>query len=969
MKQHSLHVLCLQETKSKNTTQYVVDNYTFLTVSTADPNHQEHAGVGFVLSPTARRALLRTHPVSSRFDSITLLTASGEFSILNCYAPQRGRPEEERQEFFDFLHDQIDVVKSKGLFVVVGDFNARIQGRLRGEEKVLGPSIFGRGIAAIGDDSSNRQMLLDLCVANDLLVANTWFQHPHGRQATYKEPGTKRLPAGNDNWNSTEFAQLDFRLMPDACHNVYSKPRANLDSDHFPLHVHIVAKLGAKPRGSKHTCWAFDSATPEQVADMNREIERKLQAPDLPNMDISTKWDTLRQIYVDSLETSIPKQNQLPRKPWITEATLDLIRRRGQYRDGGDLEAVADLNRQIRRAAKQNKRAWLDTQLASGDWRPIINLKKPFRGATVRLYPEHKTQTTSTSDNATVFATHLAEVQWADAGPAQGLRHNAVIDTEPTISTTTISMAEVIVAIKQSKSGKRGGKDQIPNELFKNLQGEGLEALLQLFQACWDQSNSPAQWKTAQVVGIFKKGSPAMPSNYRPVSLLQSCYKLYARIITNRLTEGLDSHIRELQFGFRKGRSTAETIFLVGRLQDLVDAKRHQVLYLMFLDWAKAFDKIRPDALRLALARLKVPGKMQDVVAELVQNPLFEVLMGEDVSETYQQNSGIRQGCTLSPLLFILLQIVLFSDVQERFLALHPLAITPTIPFFDIEFADDTVLICRTQQQMQDLLALVQEEAAKYNLHLNKDKTKLIAYNTEQEVAFSDGTPLPKTQSIIYLGGLIDHMGRPGPKVRRRIAEARQVFCSLIRVWKHARLSTGKKLAIYKACVVTKPTLRLTDTPLNQLDAFHFKCLRSIGNIPTTWGAMQIGIPRVSNEEVRAQLNEILLRDELRLHQLKLLGHILRRPVRHPSRIVTFDRFLQPQTLGGPYRAGRRRVKWNEQLLVLASTIFNDHFYGGRGNERDIKHKILEVAENREWWSRVLSQTRNSWRRRREGHG
>ena len=233
-------------------------------------------------------------------------------------------------------------------------------------------------------------------------------------------------------------------------------------------------------------------------------------------------------------------------------------------------------------------------------------------------------------------------------------------------------MAEVIVAIKQSKSGKRGGKDQIPNELLKNLQGEGLEALLQLFQACWDQGNSPAQWKTAQVVGIFKKGNPTMPSNYRPISLLQSCYKLYARIITNRLTEGLDIHIRELQFGFRKGRSTAEAIFLVRRLQDLVDAKRHQVLYLMFLDWSKAFDKIRPDALRLALARLKVPGKMQDAVAELAQSPLFEVLMGEDVSETYQQNSGIRQGCTLSPLLFILLQTVLFSDAQERFLALHP---------------------------------------------------------------------------------------------------------------------------------------------------------------------------------------------------------------------------------------------------------------------------------------------------------
>ena len=163
-------------------------------------------------------------------------------------------------------------------------------------------------------------------------------------------------------------------------------------------------------------------------------------------------------------------------------------------------------------------------------------------------------------------------------------------------------------------------------------------------------------------------------------------------------------------------------------------------------------------------------------------------------------------------------------------------------------------------------------------------------------------------------------------------------------------------------------TLWLTDTQLNQLDAFHVKCLRSIANIPTTWGAMQIGVPRVSNQEVQTLLHESLLSDELRLHQLKLLGHILRRPVRHPSRIVTFDRFLQPQILGGPYRAGRRRTKWNEQLLGLASTIFNDHFFEGRGTERDIKNKILHVASDREWWARVLSQTRNSWRRQREGH-
>ena len=418
----------------------------------------------------------------------------------------------------------------------------------------------------------------------------------------------------------------------------------------------------------------------------------------MPDTDVTNMWEALRQTYLEALEHKIPKRKQLPRKPWITEDTLKLISDRSLCREAGDLARVADLNKQIRKAAKKDKRAWLDEQLASGDWRPITNLNKPFRGATVRLYPEHRSdEGLPAPNNATVFAKHLAEVQWSDAGPAQGLRNDPILAADPTISST----AELITAISQTKTGKRGGKDAIPNELYKNLQGEGLVALLQLFRECWDKEQSPRQWKIAQVVAIFKKGNPASPANYRPISLLQSCYKLYARIVANRLAEGLEEHICELQFGFRKGRSTAEAIFLVRRLQDLVDAKKHQVLYLLFIDWSKAFDKIRPDALRTALERLKVPKKLQAIVAELIKAPLFEVIMGEDVSATYTQSSSIRQGCTLSALLFILLQTVLFHDVQQRYLALHPLAVTPSVPFFDIEFADDTVLISRTQEHMQ----------------------------------------------------------------------------------------------------------------------------------------------------------------------------------------------------------------------------------------------------------------------------
>ena len=191
----------MQETRSKNTTQYVVDNYTFLTVSTASGSQPEYAGVGFVLSPTARNALVRTMFTSSRIACISLLIKGGELNILNIYVPQNARPEDERRHHFDQLQRAASQIAHKGPFLVMGDFNSRLQGKLHGEEDVLGPYIFGKGWTAIVEDTDNRFLLIDFRRANDLLVANTWFQHATAKQVIFKEPSTHFLPPENSTWD------------------------------------------------------------------------------------------------------------------------------------------------------------------------------------------------------------------------------------------------------------------------------------------------------------------------------------------------------------------------------------------------------------------------------------------------------------------------------------------------------------------------------------------------------------------------------------------------------------------------------------------------------------------------------------------------------------------------------------------------------------------------------------------------
>ena len=128
------------------------------------------------------------------------------------------------------------------------------------------------------------------------------------------------------------------------------------------------------------------------------------------------------------------------------------------------------------------------------------------------------------------------------------------------------------------------------------------------------------------------------------------------------------------------------------------------------------------------------------------------------------------------------MQTVMFHDIQRTFLARHPLAVTPTVSMLDIEFADDTVLISRNCEHLQTLLQIVQTEAAKYNLRLNHGKCKLVSYNSQVEINFTDGSKVPKATSVVYLGAVIDSQGRPGNEISKRIGECRQVFKKLMRV-------------------------------------------------------------------------------------------------------------------------------------------------------------------------------------------
>ena len=149
---------------------------------------------------------------------------------------------------------------------------------------------------------------------------------------------------------------------------------------------------------------------------------------------------------------------------------------------------------------------------------------------------------------------------------------------------------------------------------------------------------------------LFKAGSTALPTSYRPISLLSIGYKILAGLLLDRLRKGgVESRLRDSQFGFRKHRSTQDAIFMAKRIVEDALAKKDGTLSMILLDWSKAFDKILPSAMLEALLRFGLPPDYVTMVAAIYECRYFCVRDGGKTSTNRIQASGMAQGCSLSP--------------------------------------------------------------------------------------------------------------------------------------------------------------------------------------------------------------------------------------------------------------------------------------------------------------------------------
>ncbi|XP_043943589.1 uncharacterized protein LOC122815288, partial [Protopterus annectens] len=312
------------------------------------------------------------------------------------------------------------------------------------------------------------------------------------------------------------------------------------------------------------------------------------------------------------------------------------------------------------------------------------------------------------------------------------------------------SKEEIRKAIIQMKNGKAAGPDNIPAEALKADLNTSVEMLYPLFERIWAEETVPSEWKESHLIKLPKKGDLSKCDNYRGINLLSVPGKVFNRILLERIKDTTDKKLREEQAGFRKNRSCIDQI---ATLRIIVEqsVEWNSPLYINFVDFEKAFDSVDRETLWSLLKHYGIPTKIVNLIKNSYNGLSCRVIHGGQLSESFQVKTGVRQGCLLSPFLFLLV----IDWIMKKSTAGQKNGIQWTLwnQLEDLDYADDLALISHSQQQMQNKTNLVAVTALEVGLNINNLKTKILKLNsTNTNPITLQGKPLEEVQSFTYLG-------------------------------------------------------------------------------------------------------------------------------------------------------------------------------------------------------------------------
>ena len=323
-------------------------------------------------------------------------------------------------------------------------------------------------------------------------------------------------------------------------------------------------------------------------------------------------------------------------------------------------------------------------------------------------------------------------------------------------------MDELDEAAISLKPGKSPGIDNIINEMITCIYEVYPILLLKLFNKIFLSYAHISRWAKGMIVSLFKSGSHDDPGNYRGITLLSCLGKFFAVILNNRLKEFCikNNVTKPNQLGFSSGSRTSDAHIILYNLIRKYCHKNNMRIFACFVDFSKAFDTIPRDILFEKLLRYNINGVFFNNIKNMYMRDEIVIKLGNQITESFHTNQGVRQGDILSPILFNIFMADFNQYIEQ---VEDKLQIDDIISINSLIWADDILLLSLSKEGLNQIIGLLSSYCEQNRLTLNKEKTKCMVFNKTGRVIrtpfYFRGTLLETVKSYKYLGFTVTPSG------------------------------------------------------------------------------------------------------------------------------------------------------------------------------------------------------------------
>lgn len=258
---------------------------------------------------------------------------------------------------------------------------------------------------------------------------------------------------------------------------------------------------------------------------------------------------------------------------------------------------------------------------------------------------------------------------------------------------------------------------------------------------------------------ISKIDTPSSFDDYRPISLCNCLYKIISKIIANCLRPILAKHIAPQQFAFLEDQQIHEAI---GSAQEALHSiwSKHLKSIILKIDLSKAFDRVSWLYIKMLLIHLGFPLPLINWIMSCVTTPTFNVLINGSASHFFHSERGLRQGCSLPPLLFLIVMEGLSRLIitTKRDGSLRGLKITDDCYLTHLLFMDDVlILLDGSMRDSLDFSQILQLFSSANGMLVNQQKSTItFARTSVNESQYAHQVFLcsihPMDRGLKYLG-------------------------------------------------------------------------------------------------------------------------------------------------------------------------------------------------------------------------